>query len=66
MDLRIRAQIAEADRLLNTLADDRDALYAALETMLAVYWGRGDGQEPEPDCIIAAKAALSKARGEAK
>ena len=39
-------------------------LYAALEIMLAVYWGKGDGYEPDPGCIIATKAALAKARGE--
>jgi len=38
-------------------------LYEALADMLGIYWGEGDGQQPEPQSIIAAKAALLKATG---
>lgn len=41
------------------------ALYAAVEEMLAAYWGEeGDGIDPEPRCIQNAKRALKLARGE--
>lgn len=38
-------------------------LRAAVRELLEVYWGNGDGQEPEPGCIIRAKAALAAAEG---
>lgn len=34
-------------------------LRASLSEMLGIYWGEGDGQYPEPSCIIRAQAALS-------
>jgi len=38
-------------------------LLASVNELLAIYWGDGDGQQPEPECILRARAALSKATG---
>ncbi len=37
-------------------------LETALTEMLAVYWGDGDGELPEPACIERAKKALAAAQ----
>ncbi len=38
----------------------RAGLLTELRNMIAVYWGEGDGEEPLPDCIIRARAAIAK------
>jgi hypothetical protein len=55
----------EADARLIAASPD---LFAALHEMTEVYWGvdddkNGDGHSPPPECIIRARAALSKALG---
>jgi hypothetical protein len=47
---------AEANARLIAAAPE---MLAALHNMLEVYWG--DGQEPAPDCIARAQAAIAKA-----
>ena len=42
--------------------NSHDALVRALEEMIEVYWGDGDGELPEPHCIQNARAALASAR----
>lgn len=42
--------------------NSHDALVKALEEMIEVYWGHGDGEFPEPNCIQAALAALASSR----
>jgi hypothetical protein len=37
-------------------------LILALDEMMNVYWGAGDGELPEPVCIQRARRALEKAR----
>lgn len=55
-----KAYPAAANAHLMAAAPD---LLASLKEMLDVYWGAGDGQKPDPECIIAAKAAIAKAIG---
>ena len=38
-------------------------LLAELQNMIDVYWGEGDGEEPPPDCIQRAQAAIGQALG---
>lgn len=42
--------------------NSHEALVKALENMIAIYWGDGDGELPEPVCIQEARAALASAR----
>jgi hypothetical protein len=42
--------------------NSHDALVASLEEMMGVYWGDGDGELPEPGCILRARAALAAAK----
>lgn len=51
---------ADANARLITAAPD---LLASVKQLLAVYWGDGDGQSPDPYCIQQAKDAISKAEG---
>lgn len=36
-------------------------LLTELRKMVEVYWGKGDGQEPPPTCIVSACAVITKA-----
>jgi predicted nucleic acid-binding Zn-ribbon protein len=36
-----------------------EELKSSLAEMLSIYWGKGDGQEPLPACILRAEAALA-------
>lgn len=42
--------------------ESHDALVASLGEMMGVYWGAGDGDLPEPGCILRARAALTAAK----
>lgn len=47
--IHFQADRADANARLIAAAPD---LYAALKEMLAAYWGEGDGNLPEPGCIV--------------
>ena len=65
----VAKQIEEVTNLRKSERNSRVELVAAYERieelksslaeMLSIYWGKGDGQEPLPACILRAEAALA-------
>lgn len=65
---RIRAQIAEADRLFTRVSDDRDALYEALEAIVAHHGDYINGLPGEYGVgdLTRAKTALARSQASQK
>lgn len=60
----------EIDRLRAVKNGDEDCLpltahlVSSVQELIDVYWGRGDGRGPMPQCIQRAHAAIARYRSE--